>query len=104
MILKEMEKMMDKLTVDNMPLKREHNEPQIRNLNFRRPSPPQLPQIIQGDIRNPRNPNDQQIKPPFHENYVDGEGEAEPIEYQIHHFSDLDSDIYLTEIEYNMYA
>ena len=40
MILKEMEKMMDKLTVDNRPLNREQNEPQIRNLNFIRPNPP----------------------------------------------------------------
>ena len=45
-ILKAMEKMMDKLTVDNMLLSREQNEPQIRNLNFRRPNPPQPPQII----------------------------------------------------------
>ena len=76
MILKEMEKMMDKLTVDNRPLNKEQNEPQIRNLNFRIPNPPQPPQIRQRDIRNPRNPNDQQIQPPFPEKYVDGEGEA----------------------------
>ena len=45
MILKEMEKMMDKLTVDNKPPNRELNEPQIRNPNFRKPNPPQSPQI-----------------------------------------------------------
>ena len=44
------------------------------------------------------------MQPPFPENYVDGEGEAECIEYQIHHFGDLDSDIYLTKTEHNMYA
>ena len=33
-----------------------------------------------------------------------GEGEDEPTEYEIHHFSDLDSDIYLTETKHNMYA
>ena len=84
---------MDTLTMETKPVNREPNDPHIRNPNFRRPNPPPPPQIRQGDIRNPRNPNDQQIKPPFHENYVDGEGEAEPIEDQIHHFSDLDSDI-----------
>ena len=93
MILKEMEKMMDKLTVDNRPLNMEQNEPQIRIPNFRRPNPPQLPQIRHRDRRNPINPNDQQIQPPFHENYVEDEGEDEPIEDQIHNFSDLDSDI-----------
>jgi len=57
-----------------------------------------------GVCDNPRNPNDQQIQPPFPENYVDGEGEAEPIEDQIHHFGDLDSDIYLIEIEHNVFS
>ena len=96
MILKEMEKIMDKMNVDNMPLNREQNEPQIRNLNFRRPNPPQPPQIRQRYIRNPRNPNDQQIQPPFPESYVDGEGEDAPIEDKFHYFGDLDYDIYLT--------
>ena len=104
MILKAMEKMMDKLTVDNRPLNREQNEPQIRNPNFRRPNPPQPPQIKPRDIRNPRNPNGQQIQPPFPENYVDGEGEEEPNEDQIHHFGDLVSDIYLIETKHDMYA
>ena len=48
--------------------------------------------------------NEQQIQPLFLENYVDGEGEEEPTEDQIHHFSDLDSDTYLIEIEHNLYA
>ena len=104
MILKAMEKMMDKMTVDNRPLNKEQNEPQIRNPNFRRPNPPQPPQIKHRDIRNPRNTNDHQIQPPFPKNYLDGEGEAGPIADQIHHISDLDSDIYLTKIEHNMYA
>ena len=44
------------------------------------------------------------MQPPFSENYVDGEGEDEPIEDQIHHFGDLDSNIYLIETEHNMYG
>ena len=32
------------------------------------------------------------------------EDEVESIEYQIHHFSDLDSEIYLIEEEHNMFA
>ena len=96
MILKAMEKMMDKMKVDCRPLNREQNEPQTRNPNFIRPNPPQPAQIRQKNIRNSRNPNDQKIQPHFPKNYVDGEAQAEPIEYQIHHFGDLDSDIYLT--------
>ena len=46
MMLKTLEKLMDKLTVEKRPLNREHNEPQIINPNFRRPNPPPLPQII----------------------------------------------------------
>ena len=76
MILKTMEKLMDRLTVDNGPLNIKHNEPQIRNLNFRRPNPPPPPQIRQRDMRNPRNPDDQQIQPPFPKNYVADEDEA----------------------------
>ena len=46
MMLKTIEKLMDKLVVDNGSLNREQNEPQIRNPNFRIPNPTQPPQII----------------------------------------------------------
>ena len=55
-------------------------------------------------MRNPRNQEDQQIRPPFLENYVATEVDVESIKDQIHHFSDLDSEIYLTEEEHNMFA
>ena len=58
MMLKTMEKLMDRVTVGNRPLNREQNEPQIRNPNFKRPNPPPPPQIRQRDMRNPRNPDD----------------------------------------------
>ena len=58
MMLKTMEKLMDRVTIDNRPLNKEQNEPQIRNPNFRRPNPPPPPQIRQRDMRNPRNPDD----------------------------------------------
>ena len=104
MMMKKMEKLMDRLTVYNSILNRGKNKPHIRNPNFRRKNPPPPPQIRQRDIRNPRNPNDQQIQPPFSENYVDDESEAETIEDKIHHFGDLDSKIYGTKEEHNMYA
>ena len=55
-------------------------------------------------MRNPRNQEDQQIRPHFPENYVADEDSAESIEYQIHHFGDLYSEIYLTEEENSMFA
>ena len=46
----------------------------------------------------------QQIRPPFPENYVAHDDGAESIEDHIHHFGDLDSEIYLTEEEHSMFA
>ena len=36
--------------------------------------------------------------------HVANEEEVDPIEDKIHHFGDLDSEIYLTEEEHNMFA
>ena len=46
-------------------------------------------------MRNPRNQEEQQIRPPFPENYV--VDEEDPTENEIHLFGELDSEIYLTE-------
>ena len=73
----------------------------IRDLNFKIHVPP--PQIRQRDPINPRNPKDRLIRPPFPENYVDEEEENDPMDNQIHHFHDLDSDIYLSEEENNFF-
>ena len=59
---------MDRLDLNNRPPNREQPENQIKNPNFRRPLPPP---------RNQRNPDDQQIRPPFLENLVDEGGEEE---------------------------
>ena len=55
-------------------------------------------------MRNPINPNDQQIQPPFLENYIADEDEVESIEDHIHRFGDLDSEIYLTKGEHSMFS
>ena len=49
MMLKTMEKLMDRLIVDNRSFNREQADPQIRNPNFRRPNPPMPPQNRQRD-------------------------------------------------------
>ena len=59
MMLKTMEKLMDRLIVDNRSFNREQADPQIRNPNFRRPNPPMPPQNRQRDMRNPRNQEEQ---------------------------------------------
>ena len=86
---------MDRLAQDNRPPNIDKPENQIRNPNFRRTPPPQ---------RNQRNPEDQKIRPPFPENFVDEEGEEDPMDNQIHHFDDIDSKIYLTEEEHNLFS
>ena len=91
MMLKIMEKLMDMITVDNRPLNKEKNEPQIRKPKFRMPYPPPPPQIRQRDMRNPRNQDDQKIRPPFPKNYVAYEEDAKSVVDHIHHFGDLDS-------------
>ena len=53
-------------------------------------------------MRNPRNQEEQQIWPPFPENYV--VDEEDPVENEIHLFWELDSEIYLTEEEHSMFA
>ena len=98
------DRFMDRLALDNRPPNMDQHEPQIRNPNFRRPPPPPSFQIRERDQRNPRNTKDQQIRPPFLENFVDDEEENDPLDNQIHHFDDLDSEIYLTEEEHNMFA
>ena len=92
---------MDRLTMDNRSFNREQPDPQIRNLNFRRSNPPIPPQNRQRDMRNPRNQEEQQIRPPFPENYV--EDEEDPAENEIHLFGELDSEIYPTEEEHQMF-
>ena len=53
-------------------------------------------------MRNPINQEEKQIQPPFPENYV--ADEEDPTENEIHLFGELDSEIYLTEEEHNMFA
>ena len=102
MMLKIMEKLMDRLTMDNRSFNREQADPQIRNRNFRRPNPPMLTQNRQRDMRNPRNQEEQQVRPPFPENYV--ADEEDPVKNEIHLFRELDSELYLTDEEHHMFA
>ena len=91
MMLKTMEKLMDILTMENRSFNREQADPQIRNLNFRRPNPLIPRQNRQRDMRNPRNQEEQQIRSPFPKNYV--ADEEDPAKNEIHLFGELDLEI-----------
>ena len=90
-----MEKLMDKLFVDDKNKNRDQNYPQIRNPNFRRPQGPLVPQNMQ---RGQRNPNDQQVRPPFQQNLV-AKDFIEQAEDHIDHFGNNESKDFLKKDE-----
>ena len=67
-MMKTMKRLIDRSSLDNRPPNIDKIEPQIKNPNFRRPPPPHIRQ--RGKI-SPRNVEDQEIRPPFIENFVD---------------------------------
>ena len=93
-MMKIMEKMMERLTMENITPPREEQEQQNGKQNFRRPLPPP---------RNQSMPEDQQIGPPFLDNYITKEGGEDPMKNQNHHFDDIDFRIYLAE-EDNLFS
>ena len=50
------------MSTDDKNQMKNQNEPQVRNPNFGRQQGPPVPQVMQ---REPRNPNEQKIRPPF---------------------------------------
>ena len=105
--MKNMERRMDILALDSRPQNMDHHEPQIINPNFRRRTPPQIRQRDQRDLRdqiNQRNAEDQQVRPPFLDNFVDEEEEIYPLDNEIHHFDIVDSEVYLKKHEHNMFS
>ena len=78
--MKTMDKMMDMLSIDNRPPLREHQEPEIRNLNFIRPA---TQQNRPREVRN-HDENNQPIRAPFPENFVADEAkELTPMKFFI---------------------
>jgi hypothetical protein len=62
LMMKTMEKIMEKMSLDNKPNTREQDD--VPSMNKRRPIVPKIRQ------RDHRNQADQQIRPPFQNNYV----------------------------------
>ena len=94
-MMKALERLMVKLSLDEKNQTKNQHEPQVKNPNFRRQQGPLVPQVMQ---REPRNPNEHQIRPPFQQNLVDEEFIEEPQEH-IHQFGDdpQESDSFVTK-------
>ena len=99
MMMKTMEKLMEKLFVDDRNQDRDQNDPQVKNHDFRRKQGPPVPQMMQ---RGKRNSNDQHIRPPFQENLVDEEFMEQP-KYHIHQFGNNESRTCLIKDEHDIF-
>ena len=76
-MLRTMERVMERLSVDGRPPPKKNQEQPNRNQNARRP------QTHQNRKRDQRNPPDPPVRPPFQENYVEQDGENQ-VEDEIH--------------------
>ena len=86
LMVKTMERLVEKLSLDNKTSIRDKTKLQHRNPNFIR-----LP-VTHIRQRDQRNQGDQQIIPPFQNNYVD-----ENFEDNIHYCDDVETYIFLTK-------
>jgi hypothetical protein len=96
LMMKTMEKLMERMSMGNRPAAREQHDPQPRNQNLRRG---QVPQIRQ---REQREQGDQQTRPPFQNNYVD-EDFDQMFEDQMHCCDDKNPHVFLTKGEHDQY-
>jgi ribosome-binding ATPase YchF (GTP1/OBG family) len=64
LIMKTMERLMERMSVENKPITKDQNDFYPRNQNFRRVLVPQIRK------RDQRDQGDQHIKPPFQNNYA----------------------------------
>jgi hypothetical protein len=96
LMMKTMEKLMERMSLGNKPITREQHDPQPRNQNPRRGLVPQIRQ------REQRDQGDQQIRPPFQNNYAD-EYFDQMFEDQMHCCDDKDTHMFLTKGEHDQY-
>jgi hypothetical protein len=94
MMMKTMEKMMERMALDNNPNTREQADVPPRNQ--RRPTVPQIRQ------RDQRNQGDQQIRPPFQNNYVN-ENYDDNFEDNMHCCDGDETEVFLTKEEHDQF-
>jgi hypothetical protein len=107
-LVRTMERMMERLyIIDRNPPRENQPGPQIKNPNFRR-NPPQIRQREPREQREQREQrgSDQQIRPPFQENYADEEEETieglDDVHINLMGINDNDS-IFLTQEEHDLF-
>ena len=110
-LMKVMEKLVDKLSIDGKPPARD--VPQIRNPNYRIPrqqEAPRPPQIIQrgqnlpnntGNNNNNSSGNADQVRPPFQQNLVDEEEFLLEESEEINSFGDEEEKCFLTKKQHD---
>ena len=110
-LMKVMEKLVDRLSIDGKPPTR--NVPQIRNPNYRNPRqqealpPPQIIQRGQKLYTNTSNNNNNssgnanQVRPPFHQNLVDEEEFFLEESEEINSFGDEQEKCFLTKKQHD---
>jgi hypothetical protein len=98
MMMKNMEKMMERLALYNNPNTREHVDDPPRNQ--RRPAIPQIRQRDQRNQGNQGNQGDQKITPPFQNNYVN-DNYDEKFEDDMHCCDGDDTSVFLTKEEHD---
>jgi hypothetical protein len=96
LMVKTMERLVEKLSLDNKPGIRDQTELQHRNPNY---IIVPVTQIIQ---RDQMNQGDQQIKPPFQNNYVD-ENFEESLEDNMHCCDDVETNVFLNKEEHDKF-
>jgi hypothetical protein len=96
LMMKTMERLMERMSLENKPATRDQTDFQPRNQNFRRAPVPQIRQ------RDQRNQGDQQIKPPFQNNYVN-EDFDQTIEDNMHCCDDTETNVFLTKEEHDQF-
>ena len=91
-----MERIMERMSLENKPATREKNDFQPINQNFRRALVPHIRQ------RDQRNQGDQQIKPPFQNNYANKDFD-QIIQHEKHCCDDTEANMFLTKGEHDQF-
>jgi hypothetical protein len=96
LMMKTMERFIERMPLENKPATRDQTDFQPRNQNFRRAPVPHIRQ------RDQRNQCDQQIKPPFQNNYANEDFDPK-IKENMHCCDDTKTNVFLTKEEHDQF-
>ena len=95
-MMKTIERLMERMSVENKLATREKTNFQQINQNFRRAPIPQI------RLRDQRDQGDQQIKPPFQNNYANKDFD-QIIQHEMHCCDDTETNMFLTKGEHDQF-